>query len=314
VIGIRKMVGSIKTSALRYVYQHHISGRIAVLAVPKQAVILDFTDSPVSRFGHGAPPHSELGELIGRGAGAYRNILHEIVATSRPGLQAIAREDASDIEPTFHNELFSGLDAAALYGFLCRLNPRTYLEVGSGNSTRFARRAINDNGLRTKIISVDPAPRVEIDRLCDEIIREPLEDIDLHGVVLEALQAGDILFVDGSHRCFTNSDVTILFLEILSRLAPGVIVHLHDILLPYDYPPVWRRKYYSEQYLLACWLLGGGRHLEIMLPCAFVSSEAELRAVTEPLWDTPEMRRVLEHSLQMYHGYLGYSFWLRATD
>ena len=106
----------------------------------------------------------------------------------------------------------------------------------------------------------------------------------------------------------------IFFLEILPRLAPGVMIHIHDILLPFDYPLVWHRKYYSEQYLLACWLLGGSRRLEVMLPCAFASADAELRAMTEPLWDTPAMQHVLEHALQMYHGHLGYSFWLRVTE
>ena len=118
----------------------------------------------------GAPPHAELAELLGQGIGTYRKLLRDIVATARAGLQAIAREPATDVEPTFHNELFSGLDAAALYGVLQLCNPGTYLEIGSGNSTKFARRAINDGGLRTKIISIDPAPRVEVDSLCDEVI------------------------------------------------------------------------------------------------------------------------------------------------
>ena len=94
-----------------------------------------------------------------------------------------------------------------------------------------------------------------MDAVCDTVIRQPLETLDTAGII-ENLQAGDILFVDGSHRCFTNSDVTVVFLEILPRLQPGVLVHFHDILLPYDYPPAWSRRYYSEQYLLACWLLG----------------------------------------------------------
>lgn len=50
-------------------------------------------------------------------------------------------------------------------------NPATYLEVGSGNSTRFARRAITVHGLRTRIVSIDPEPRAVVDELCDEVVR-----------------------------------------------------------------------------------------------------------------------------------------------
>ncbi len=73
------------------------------------------------------------------------------------------------------------------------------------------------------------------------------------------LQAGDVLFIDSSHRCFMNSDVTVLFLEVLPNLPPGVLVQVHDIFIPYDYPREWVERYYAEQYLLSCYLLLGVR-------------------------------------------------------
>ena len=63
------------------------------------------------------------------------------------------------------NGWLPGLDSAALYAFLARTDPALYLEVGSGNSTKFARRAITDHGLRTRLVSIDPQPRAEIDAL-----------------------------------------------------------------------------------------------------------------------------------------------------
>src|ERR1035438_7582905 len=136
-------------------------------------------------------------------------------------------------EPCWVNKWLSGLDTFALYGFVATCNPAVYIEVGSGFSTKVVRRAIRDMGLATRLVSIAPSPRAEIDRLCDEVIRQPLEACDLS--LFDRLGSGDIFFMDGSHRSFMNSDVTVFFLEILPRLQPGVLVHIHDIFLPLDY-------------------------------------------------------------------------------
>ena len=86
-----------------------------------------------------------------------------------------------------------------------------YFEIGSGNSTKFARHAIKLGDLRTKVMSIDPAPRAEIDLLCDKTFRMRLEDSDHQ--IFSILQAGDVLFFDGSHRFLTNSDVAVFFLR-----------------------------------------------------------------------------------------------------
>jgi hypothetical protein len=199
------------------------------------------------------------------------------------------------------NGWLPGLDSAALYTFLARTDPALYLEVGSGNSTKFARRAIEDHGLRTRLVSIDPQPRAEIDALCDEVVRSPAEEVDL--TVYDRLGAGDVLFVDNSHRCLQNSDATVMFLEVLPRLQPGVLVEFHDIVLPEDYPPEWLDRFYSEQYLLAAYLLAGGDRLSVELPNHFVSTDAELAAILAPLWDDPALAGVERH---------GGSFWIRT--
>ena len=180
-------------------------------------------------------------------------------------------------------------------------DPATYLEVGSGTSTKFARRAIADHGLRTRVVSIDPNPRAEIDSVCDEVLRTPLEDLDL--AVFDTVGPGDIVFVDNSHRVFTNSDATVVFLEVLPRLAPGVLVEIHDIYLPDDYPPDWNDRYYSEQYVLAGYLLGGGQAFTVELPNWFVTTDPELSRILAPLWAA---LGDLEHH--------GGSFWLRTRS
>jgi methyltransferase family protein len=128
--------------------------------------------------------------------------------------------------PFWNNTWFTGLDAASLVGFLLSRTPKRYVEIGSGFSTLFCRRAVKEGDLRTTITSVDPHPRAEIDSLCDQIIRAPLEDCD--PLLFDQLESGDILFFDGSHRALPNSDVTVFFLEILPRLKPGIIVQVHE--------------------------------------------------------------------------------------
>jgi hypothetical protein len=185
--------------------------------------------------------------------------------------------------PYWQNGWLSPLDAAILYGQVVQGNPRLYIEVGSGNSTKFVRQAIRDHGLRTELISIDPRPRAEIDGLCDQVIRRPFQDVA--PAALSELRSGDILFVDSSHRVLMNSDVTAIFLDVLPQLPPGVRVHFHDIWLPFDYPQRWRYWYFSEQYLLASTLLLAPHRLQVRMPCMYVSAHPHLSAVAGHLWD-----------------------------
>ena len=264
-----------------------------------QRIFLDYPVDPRPRYGHGKPPHPELTRLFEEGRERYRDFLVRCAGLADPMARIPVRGDAATTEPAWINGFLPGLDAAALYGALALRPPETYVEVGSGNSTRFARRAIRDHSLRTRIVSIDPHPRVEVDVIADRVIRAPLESVDLS--LLAGLRPGDILFLDGSHRSFMNSDVTVAFLEVLPRLARGVRVHLHDICLPYDYPPGTEDFYYSEQYVLAAYLLGGAAGATVLLPNAFVSEDPELRRILDPLWTRPGFEDVERR---------GSSFWM----
>jgi predicted O-methyltransferase YrrM len=263
---------------------------------------LEYPPSAVNgpRYGHGRPPHDELEKILCRNDDVYRVSL-QIILSHADDLRQIERQSRDPREPSWINDFLPGLDSAAIYAFLREWRPRRYIEIGSGHSTTFAARAKRDGQLTTEIISIDPHPRSEIDGLCDRVIRSPLESADLG--LFGLAEAGDVVFFDGSHRVFMNSDVTVFFLEVLPRLAPGVLVGVHDVYLPDDYPPEISERYYSEQYLLACWLLAG-ENIEPVLPAAYVGRNDSLRGVLSALWDAPELQGVPHH---------GATFWWRVA-
>jgi len=167
------------------------------------------------------------------------------------------------IEPGWINRWIPPLDAASLYFLIHSYRPRRFIEIGSGVSTKFIRRALSDCGLTTSLESIDPFPRAEVDSLCDVVHRVPFEDAPLD--VFDSLAHNDIVFVDNSHRAFQNTDVTVFFTEVLPRLPSGVVYGLHDIMLPADYPEEWEARMYNEQYLLAAYLIGGHGGDEVLL-------------------------------------------------
>jgi hypothetical protein len=273
-----------------------------------EPVFLDYPLQPRPRYGFGSPPHPELYDLINRNRSDYFEVLSSFGAYA-PKLSEIAEvADSRGTDPYWQNDYIGGLDAVALYCFAALNNPATYLEIGSGNSTKFVRRSIRDNDLRTRIISIDPNPRAEIDSLCDEVIRQPLEDVDLD--ILFSLKAGDILMFDGSHHVFQNSDATVFFLEVMPRLAPGVLVYVDDIFLPYDYPPTWRDTFYSEQYVLAALLLGDARsRYGVIFPHVFVDHDDELFEASAALWSKIG-REAKRGNVRGPYGWSGNGMWL----
>ena len=232
---------------------------------------------PRPRHGYGLPSHPAIAAILDANRPSYEEALG-MLAECRDVLHSIGHEpqrpNAPTNLPTWNNVWFTALDAASLVAFLLARRPKRYLEIGSGNSTRFARFAIDSGKLPTELVSIDPQPRAEIDALCTRMVRSPLETCDIE--MFADLEAGDILFFDGSHRVFTNSDVTVFFLEILPVLKPGVLVHIHDIFLPDDYPPQWSGRLYSEQYLLAAQLLAGHATFRIVLPNYYVTCDPEM--------------------------------------
>jgi len=233
------------------------------------------------RWGYGRPAHGPISAFLGRGRTDYESTLDRLAGV-RGTWGEIPMDQAAPGQPYWTNGWFNPMDAAVLMGMVVTRAPRTYLEVGSGNSTMFTRHAVRHAGLGTRIVSVDPEPRAEVDALCDEVIRVPMERCETKP--FEALEAGDVLMIDSSHRALQNSDVTAFFMDVLPRIRSGVIVHIHDIFWPLDYPPDWADRLYAEQYLLGAMMLTPAPPFRVLMPNRFVSVDPELRALKRRLF------------------------------
>lgn len=160
----------------------------------------------------------------------------------------------------FDNPYFTGGDAVVLYGMLRRLEPMRIVEVGSGHSSAAMLDVAEHFALSPRITFIEPYPATLRACLRDtDLERHTLLTSEVQAVgmaVFEALAAGDILFIDSSHVLKTASDVHFLLFDILPRLAPGVVVHFHDIPWPFEYPRAWLRegRAWNEAYALRAFL------------------------------------------------------------
>lgn len=260
-------------------------------------VVTEYPAAARVRWGWGRPPLAALDRAFAAERSRYGELL-ERFERDLPALRAIPRQSDDPREARWDNEFFAGIDAVALYHFIGERRPAHYFEVGSGHSTRFARRAVRDFGLTTTITSVDPAPRAEIDELCDAVHRVGLQDVPLS--VFDELTAGDVLLVDGSHVVHMDSDVTVAFTELLPRVPAGVLVGIDDVFLPWDYPDSWVERWYGEQYLLAVLLLSGDPAWDVVLPSWWASNDPELH----------EAVHRFEDPARAPSGTIGKTFWL----
>jgi len=155
------------------------------------------------------------------------------------------------------NTLFGAADALVAYCMVRQFEPRLIVEVGGGFSTLLLTRAAAKNNT-TALICIEPFPQEFLKQGVpglNRLIEKEVQDIDLE--FFSQLRAGDILFIDSSHTVKIGGDVNYLFLEVLPRLNPGVIVHIHDIFLPFEYRRDWvvdERRFWTEQYLLQAFL------------------------------------------------------------
>jgi hypothetical protein len=189
------------------------------------------------------------------------------------------------------NDYFTTPDMEVLYLTIRTRRPARIVEVGSGNSTRIMRQAILDGGLDTELVAIDPNPRVEITEVADRFVRARAETLENYEE-FDVLGANDILFIDSSHKAGVGNDVARLFCCVMPRLKPGVIVHTHDIFLPYEYPveiaalpDIW-----IEQYLLHAFLQSG--RAEVLWPGYYVqAARPDLHARLPFLPSLPETSR-----------------------
>lgn len=185
-----------------------------------------------------------------------------LIKALEPLTEGIDWPDHQPGDPTryfYNNDQFPMPDAEFLYAMLRHFRPRRFIEVGSGFSSLVTaevnRRFLNNE---LEFSCIEPYPRqFLVDGVpgITNLVRQRVEDVP--HTFFDQLGAGDVLFIDSSHVSKVGSDVNYLFFEILPRLRPGVIVHIHDIFLPDEYPKNWmieQGRNWNEQYVTRAFL------------------------------------------------------------
>jgi hypothetical protein len=170
------------------------------------------------------------------------------------------------------NGTYEAGDAETLYGLVRHVKPTRVVELGSGTSSHVIAAALGENraeGRSAEYRVFDPYPweATELGPV-ESVDVVPLAATDIPVDAFDHLGAGDILFVDTTHTVKTGGDVPHLILDVVPSLAPGVLIHFHDIFLPYQYPRDWvvdMRLAWAEQYLLQAFL-AFNPGFEVMLP------------------------------------------------
>jgi methyltransferase family protein len=242
--------------------------------------------------------------------------------SSNYGRECCFPQDAQDGRYHYNNGYFEAVDAEIAYCMVRHFKPARILEVGTGYSTRVLAAALEKNRqrdhLQAKLISIDPFPERFSGNGWVQQIPKAVQDVDIE--LFDCLQSGDILFIDSSHVVAVGSDVVRLYLQVLPRLKPGVVVHIHDIFLPSDYPRdavLNRLWFWSEQYLLQAFL-SFNREFEVL----WGSSAMQIRCPWQldrcfPQWRhsyrrMPESKRRFIPTLDGDHVWPS-SFWMRRV-
>jgi Methyltransferase domain len=206
----------------------------------------------------------------------------------------------------YENPFFSLADALALWTFFKHARPRRYIEVGSGFSSCAAIDA-NERllGGAARLRFIDPNPQRLLDllpqnsayRLCIE--HKPVQEISLR--LFEELESNDILFLDSSHVAKTGSDVVDYLFRIFPALQPGVLIHVHDIFFPFEYPRDW--------------VVEGGRSWnEAYLLRAFLTNNSDFGILFFADWFYKCRRRSLGAHMPQCIQYRGGSLWIQKSQ
>ncbi len=214
-------------------------------------------------------------------------LLARIGRESAPTLGGLPKTGSPEHGFFLENDAFTGIDPLLYVGVLEAYRPRRVVEVGSGFSTMLAAQVLASRR-DASLQSIDPWPRPFIEQGVPgvDLVKHRVEELPLDHFT--TLEAGDVLFIDSSHVVRAGSDVNYLFLEVLPYLAEGVLVHVHDIFLPDEYPRAWlveQKRFWSEQYLLAAFLCHNSR-AEVLLAAHFLGTRHRPAVVKALPWAT----------------------------
>ena len=183
-----------------------------------------------------------------------------------------------------NNPGYGAMDGAALHCMLRDRKPKRLIEIGMGYSTMLSVHSLalnaRESGSGCKLTSIEPYPKHGFQKailrgLADAqgslvVVNQMAQDVPLETYL--QLEAGDVLFIDCSHIVRLGSDTMFLFTQVLPRLARGVLVHVHDVFLPYEYPGDWikHHRFWNEQYFLHMFLAHNSA-FRVVMPVALMS-------------------------------------------
>ena len=260
--------------------------------------------------GHYASPHVAEGTTVDETARTQvpgidmrlpeqRRLLEELVAATGDAPTSV------DLGPRYHapNEMFGPADALGLRLMIGWLRPARIVEIGSGYSTAAMLDSLDRLGLEPQLTLVEPHPERLLAvlganwRSRASLVRERLQDVDME--VFSSLEDRDLLFVDSSHVAKSGSDVNHLFFEVLPRLRPGVVVHIHDVFAWWDYPSAWvaENRDWTEIYVLRAFLEFNDAFQVLLFPSLLLELDPEAFG---------DLRGTFE-------GDRGGSFWMQKT-
>jgi hypothetical protein len=211
-------------------------------------------------------------------------------------------------------EGFGRVEADVLHAFIVSAKPERIIQIGCGVSTAICLAAGESAGYTPRITCVEPYPNSflleqaaerRIALVCDGVERLAPSFVDI-------LQAGDLFFVDSTHTLGPAGEVSRIVLELLPRLAPGVLIHFHDIYFPYDYPGelIASPQFFPHESALLHAFLAFNTRFEILASLSMLhhARQAELRAVIANYVPAP-----YEHGLRLGPGHFPSSTYLRRT-
>lgn len=197
----------------------------------------------------------------------------------------------------YNNGFFERVDAEVAYSFVRHRKPRRIVEIGCGFTTLLQASALRRNaaeGFPGQLIGIEPHPPQFLTRELPgavELIEAPVQKAPFE--LFRTLEAGDILFIDSSHVVSIDSDVIFECLRILPELAPGVLVHFHDIFVPLDYPEKFVKTnlcFWGEQYLLEAFLSFNSAFKVVWAGSAMQRSCPDLLREAFPAWEDSFLR------------------------
>ena len=198
----------------------------------------------------------------------------------------------NSLEYYLNNSSFGFMSGQMHYGLIRHLKPKRYIEIGSGFSTLISLRAFNENLMSNNKVSftaIEPYPPDFLNEIREpyfQLDKNKLEDTDL--TVFDSLEKGDMLFIDSTHVAKFGSDVNYYMFQILPRIKPGVLVHIHDIQFPFDYHASYMfnsHYFWNEQYMVQAFLMYNSAFHIYWCASFMVSEHAELMKKYFPHFD-----------------------------